>query len=378
MYIVGEEEANAVAQVIRSGALFRYGIGNECDRFETRYAEHLGVQALRARGERQQRARRRDDRRSGSGRATRCWCPRTPTWRRRPRCSRSARSRSSSTWTNSITIDPKAVEDADRPAHARRRARAHVGRGLRHGRDHGDRPAARPPRDRGHLPGRRRQLPGRAQARLDRRCRRVQLQLLQEHDRRRGRRRGRQRRPAGLAGARRHRPVPLLLERARRGEAVLVQRGARLGADGRDAQRPARPAAGDDRRDARREEARPRRHREPRQPRAAADPDERPRRRLRRACDVPPALGRGGAALRLDLPERHRRQDRAAHLHRVGPGADRGGRGASADEPLPDAGERGVPPDLQPRHVRRLARRSSSARSWYRSIRAIPTARSTT
>ena len=39
MYIVGEEEANAVAQVIRSGALFRYGIGSECDRFETRYAE---------------------------------------------------------------------------------------------------------------------------------------------------------------------------------------------------------------------------------------------------------------------------------------------------------------------------------------------------
>ena len=52
MYVVGEEEANAVAQVIRSGALFRYGIGNECERFETRYADHLGVRhfALAASG----------------------------------------------------------------------------------------------------------------------------------------------------------------------------------------------------------------------------------------------------------------------------------------------------------------------------------------
>ena len=377
MYVVGEEEANAVAQVIRSGALFRYGIGNECERFETRYASHLGVRhfALAASGSNALAAAMTA---LGLGPGDEVLVP-----------AHTYMATATSVLSvgaipvivdvdESITIDPKAVEDADRPAHAGRRARAHVGRGLRHGRDNGDRPTARPPRDRGHLPGRRRQLPGRAQARLDRPCRRVQLQLLQEHDRRRGRRGGRQRRPAGLAGARRHRPVPLLLERARRGEAVLVQRGARLGADGRDAQRPARPAAGDDRRDARREEARPRRHREPRQPRAAADPDERPRRRLRRACDVPPAHGRGGEALRLDLPERHRRQDRAAHLHRVGPGADRGGCGASADEPLPDAGERGVPPDLQPRHVRRLARRSSSARSWFRWIRGIPTRRSTT
>lgn len=43
MYIVGEEEAAAIAKVISSGALFRYGVGGECDRFEERYAEHLGV-----------------------------------------------------------------------------------------------------------------------------------------------------------------------------------------------------------------------------------------------------------------------------------------------------------------------------------------------
>jgi len=42
MYIVGQEEIDAIAAVIRSGALFRYGIGSECDRFEQRYAEYLG------------------------------------------------------------------------------------------------------------------------------------------------------------------------------------------------------------------------------------------------------------------------------------------------------------------------------------------------
>lgn len=52
MYIVGEEEIAAIARVIRSGELFRYGKGSECDRFEARYAEHLGVEqfALAASG----------------------------------------------------------------------------------------------------------------------------------------------------------------------------------------------------------------------------------------------------------------------------------------------------------------------------------------
>ena len=43
MYIVGEEEIEALARIIRKGALFRYGIGGECDRFEKRYAAYLGV-----------------------------------------------------------------------------------------------------------------------------------------------------------------------------------------------------------------------------------------------------------------------------------------------------------------------------------------------
>ena len=42
MYVVGQEEIDAITRVIRSGALFRYGIGSECDRFEQRYAKYLG------------------------------------------------------------------------------------------------------------------------------------------------------------------------------------------------------------------------------------------------------------------------------------------------------------------------------------------------
>lgn len=52
MYIVGEDEIEALARVIRTKALFRYGVGNECDRFEQRFAAHLGVKhfALSASG----------------------------------------------------------------------------------------------------------------------------------------------------------------------------------------------------------------------------------------------------------------------------------------------------------------------------------------
>ena len=52
MYSVGDEEIEAVSRVIRSKALFRYGVGKECDRFEERYAAHLGVKhfALAASG----------------------------------------------------------------------------------------------------------------------------------------------------------------------------------------------------------------------------------------------------------------------------------------------------------------------------------------
>src|SRR5579872_5938819 len=43
MYKVGEAEVEALARVVRSGELFRYGVGHECERFEQRYAAYLGV-----------------------------------------------------------------------------------------------------------------------------------------------------------------------------------------------------------------------------------------------------------------------------------------------------------------------------------------------
>jgi dTDP-4-amino-4,6-dideoxygalactose transaminase len=52
VYLVGQEEIDALARVIRTNALFRYGVGGECDRFEARYAKFLGVKhfALAASG----------------------------------------------------------------------------------------------------------------------------------------------------------------------------------------------------------------------------------------------------------------------------------------------------------------------------------------
>jgi dTDP-4-amino-4,6-dideoxygalactose transaminase len=43
MYVVGEEEIEAIARVIRSGKLFRYGEEGQCATFEKQYAACLGV-----------------------------------------------------------------------------------------------------------------------------------------------------------------------------------------------------------------------------------------------------------------------------------------------------------------------------------------------
>jgi len=43
MYIIGDKEIEAIAESIRSGNVFRYEIGGQCDAFEQRYAEFLGV-----------------------------------------------------------------------------------------------------------------------------------------------------------------------------------------------------------------------------------------------------------------------------------------------------------------------------------------------
>ena len=43
MYFYGQEEINALENVIRSGVLFRYHEGSQCEKFEKRYAEFLGA-----------------------------------------------------------------------------------------------------------------------------------------------------------------------------------------------------------------------------------------------------------------------------------------------------------------------------------------------
>lgn len=43
MYRIGQAEIDAVAGVVNSGKVFRYGIGAECNRFEERYAKKLGT-----------------------------------------------------------------------------------------------------------------------------------------------------------------------------------------------------------------------------------------------------------------------------------------------------------------------------------------------
>ena len=52
MYKVGKAEIDALTRVIETGALFRYGVGHECETFERRYADYLGVKhfALAASG----------------------------------------------------------------------------------------------------------------------------------------------------------------------------------------------------------------------------------------------------------------------------------------------------------------------------------------
>lgn len=43
MHFAGDEEIAALSRVVRDGALFRYGIGKECETFEKRYAANLGA-----------------------------------------------------------------------------------------------------------------------------------------------------------------------------------------------------------------------------------------------------------------------------------------------------------------------------------------------
>lgn len=43
MYRIGDKEVEAIREVLLSGKVFRYGIGDACTRFEAQFARHLGV-----------------------------------------------------------------------------------------------------------------------------------------------------------------------------------------------------------------------------------------------------------------------------------------------------------------------------------------------
>ena len=138
MYKVGQEEIDAVTRVIRDGALFRYGVGDECDRFEARYADYLGVKhfALAASGSNALAAAMIA---VGLGPGDEVLIP--------AHTYMATATSVLAVGAIPVIVDidesdhhrPEGDRGGDRPAHPGRRAGAHVGRGLRHGRDHGDR-----------------------------------------------------------------------------------------------------------------------------------------------------------------------------------------------------------------------------------------------
>ena len=157
MYVMGEEEVEALTNVIRSGKLFRYGHGDECETFERRYAEFLGAKHARLTC-------------SGSfalhsaliglgvGPGDEVIVP-----------AHTYMATATSVLSvgaipvvvdvdESITIDPRAVDAAIGP-HTKAVIPVHMwGGGLQHGRDHGHRREARHPRIGGRLPRGRRRL----------------------------------------------------------------------------------------------------------------------------------------------------------------------------------------------------------------------------
>ena len=354
MYKVGEAEIEALARVIRDGALFRYGVGHECERFEARYADYLGVKhfALAASGSHALAAAMTG---VGLGPGDEVLIP-----------AHTYMATATSVLTagaipvivdidESVTIDPAAIEAAIGP-----RTRAVVAV---------------------HMWG----------AACD-------MDAIMEIARRRdliviedacqgvgGGYKGRKFGAVGHIGAFSFNYYKNMTAGEGGGVAVnddAVAERVRCAIDpchfywqGRsDAVQPfsgngARASElmgamlnvqldrldGMIARDAGREAAHPRGHAPPRQPRPEGHADEQPRRRLRDAGDVQPALGGGGAALRRAGARRGRGPDRPAQLHRMGPGADGRGRRASGHEPVHDAGQRRMPEDLLEGHVRQVA-----------------------
>ena len=355
MYIVGQEEIDAIAQVIRSGALFRYGIGSECDRFEQHYAEYLGTAhvALTCSGTYALTAAVTA---LGIGPGDEVLVPAHTYMATAMAVLAAGAIPVIVDVDESITIDPDAIDDAVGP-----RTRAVI-------------PV--------HMWG--------AACAMDRimavAARHDLLVLEDTCQGIGGAYEGRKLGTIGHAGAFSFNYYKNMT--AGEGGAVCTADDAiaervRCAIDpchfywqGRSDQQ--KPFAGNGARASEimgamlnvqlgrlpgmieamhaREEADPRRHRPSRQSRAEADADEQPGSRLRRPGHVPAAVGGGGGPVRRGPAFRDRGQDRAAQLHRVGPGADRRGRGARRDEPVRHAREPGLPAQLLQGHVPALAR----------------------
>ena len=136
MYVVGEEEIEAIARVIRSGKLFRYGEEGQCATFEKRYAAYLGVShfALSASGTFALTAGLTA---MGIGPGDEVIIPAHTYMATATAVLAVGAIPVIVDVDESITISPKAIRARDRPAHEGDHPRPYVGRDLRHGRDHG-------------------------------------------------------------------------------------------------------------------------------------------------------------------------------------------------------------------------------------------------
>ena len=138
MYVVGEEEIEAIAKVIRSGKLFRYGATASARRFEERYADYLGVKhfALAASGSNALTAAMTA---VGLGPGDEVLIP--------AHTYMATATSVLAVGAIPVIVDidethhhrPEGGRGGDRAAHQGGGPGPYVGRGLRHGRDHGDR-----------------------------------------------------------------------------------------------------------------------------------------------------------------------------------------------------------------------------------------------
>ncbi len=158
MYIVGGEEIEAIARVIRSGKLFRYGEEGQCATFEKRYAAYLGVHhfALSASGTAPGLVAGLTG--MGVGPGDEVLIPAHTYMATATAVLAVGAIPVIVDVDETITISPRAIRAAVGPHTKGDHPRSHVGRDLRHGRDHGASPRAQSLRSRRLLPERGRVL----------------------------------------------------------------------------------------------------------------------------------------------------------------------------------------------------------------------------